>query len=973
MSTRQLRILSRLGRREVTLEDRIAPATQLLPDLQLLGSYLSGWTINTTTTGGRELRFATALGNGGLGAFEINATPTIITNPDGSQSQIVNQKIFNSDGTTTLQQSGTFTYHAAHGHFHFDDMAVAQLRLRIGGTGVGAVIAAGPKVSFCLLDSTRFNPSLLNSPATAGYLTCNPQTQGISIGWADIYAAGLEGQSIDITGIPNGDYWLEVIADPLNHIQETDDTNNVTRIPITITTQPIYGFRILSASPLGPSNDAVPFVTVKFNQSVNAATFTASDVTFAGPNGNIPITGITQIDSATYRINFALLSSVGTYQMTIGPDIANTLGQTLDQNSNGIGGEAADALVNIFTIPAPRIESTSPTGGVVGPVSKLRITYSKPIDVTTFTLADILAFTGPGNVNLLNSITGITPAAGSGLSAVFDINFAGAVAPGLYQMLIGPLVADALGHTVDQNGDGATNSADNYTASFAISPSGRIGPDIFGYTGEAVTPPSATIVGRFGTFLIHANADDAASLVNLGTNSFSFYGINYAGNGKLWVSTNGLITFGGGNSSQINDDLASANIPTIAALWDDWIKGTGSPQVLGLFEDTNGDGKPDRLIIEWNQINHVGATANDNGVSFQAILELNTGARPGNIVFNYLDIDANNANWNNGASATVGIAAGTNGPRLLASHNNANSSMIQSGKAIQFSVPRVQSIVRLDPNPNNSGGVEFRVTFSEAVTGIDPADFVLTTTGNLAGAVIDHVHATADPRVFQVHVLGYTGAGTLRLDLIDNDTIASTLGARLGGLGSINGDYKAGEIYTIGQPPPTVQGANIGDGTAQRSMVKQVVIVFSAPVTFAGNPANAFQLVGPTGIIAVNVDLSLSSSTQTLAKLTFTGPGTENGSVLDGRYQLTMLSSQISTAGVALDGDNNGQPGGNAVVNFFRLYGDWNGDARVDLLDFTAFRYAFTAGTSSIFDLDGDGRITVADYARFRANLYKTV
>lgn len=973
MPLRQPRLRSRLGSRDLQLEQRLAPA-QLLPDLQILSSYLSGWSVNTTSTGGRELRFATALANGGLGAFEINATSTIVTNPDGSQSQLVNQKIFNTDGTYSLRPAGSFTYHPEHGHFHFDSMAVTQLRLRPGGTGVGAVIASGPKVSFCLLDSTRFNPGLANSPALAAYLTCTAGTQGISVGWADIYSAGLPGQSIDITGIPNGDYWLEVTADPLNAIQETDETNNTARIPITISTLPASGFRVLSGSPLGASADPVSFVTVKFNQSADAATFTTGDVSMTGPGGAIPVTAITQVDAATYRINFALQSTVGTYQLIIGPDISSSSGQKLDQNNNGIGGEAADSYVNIFTIPAPRFNSTSPAGGVIGPVNNLRVTFSKPISSSSFSLADVVSFSGPGGINLLSTITSITPAAPGGLSAVFDISFSGVTAPGLYQMVLAPTVVDAMGHGVDQNGDGRSDAADNYAANFAISPSGTAGPDSFGYVGTAIAPPAATIVGRAGTFTVHNNAEDAFALVNLGANAFNFYGINYAGNGKLWVSANGLITFGSGNGSPLNDNLSSALLPSIAVLWDDWSKGAGTPQVLGLFEDNNADGKPDRLIIEWNQVNHYGTTAGQSGVSFQAILELNTGARPGAIAANYLDVDTGNAAWNNGASATVGISAGAAGPRLLAAHDGSGSGVIQSGSALAFRVPRVESILRMDANPNNSGSAEFQVTFSDGVTGVDPGDFAIAVTGSIAGAVVDHIHATADPRVWEVHVTSYSGTGTLRLDLIDNDSITSTLGARLGGAGLNNGSFKSGESYTIGQPAPTVQAVNIGDGTAQRSLVKQVVVVFSGPVAFAGSPSNAFQLTGPMGNVSVSVDLSLSTATQTIARVTFTGPGTEFGSLLDGRYVLTILGSQISAGGVLLDGDGNGQPGGNAVINFFRLYGDWNGDARVDMVDFAAFRNAFTTGSSSgVFDLDGDGRVTITDYARFRANLYKTV
>ena len=35
------------------------------------------------------------------------------------------------------------------------------------------------------------------------------------------------GQSFDITGLPNGTYYIQVIANPANRLQETDTKNNV--------------------------------------------------------------------------------------------------------------------------------------------------------------------------------------------------------------------------------------------------------------------------------------------------------------------------------------------------------------------------------------------------------------------------------------------------------------------------------------------------------------------------------------------------------------------------------------------------------------------------------------------------------------------------------------------------------------------------------------------------------------------------
>lgn len=182
MSSRKwLRRQPRAQLRLTGLEDRITP-TAMPPDLQVLSSYLSGWTVNTTTSGGRELRFATAMANGGLGAFEIRGTTNYTTLPDGTQRQLVNQRVYQSDGTYVDRAAGNFVYHPAHGHIHFDDMALGQLRIRTAGNGLGDVVASGPKTSFFLLDLNHFNPSLPNSPASAVYNSSTRSRVSRSVG-----------------------------------------------------------------------------------------------------------------------------------------------------------------------------------------------------------------------------------------------------------------------------------------------------------------------------------------------------------------------------------------------------------------------------------------------------------------------------------------------------------------------------------------------------------------------------------------------------------------------------------------------------------------------------------------------------------------------------------------------------------------------------------------------------------------------
>ena len=111
--------------------------------------------------------------------------------------------------------------------------------------------------------------------------------------------------------------------------------------------------------------------------------------------------------------------------------------------------------------------------------------------------------------------------------------------------------------------------------------------------------------------------------------------------------------------------------------------------------------------------------------------------------------------------------------------------------------PTVLSIVRADPNPTSASSVDFTVTFSEAVSGVDATDFSLTTTG-VTGTSISGVSGSGD--TYTVTVDTGSGNGTIRLDVVDDDSIADGASNPLGGTGAGNGDYSSGEEYTVVEP-----------------------------------------------------------------------------------------------------------------------------------------------------------------------------
>ncbi|HLO29308.1 MAG TPA: DNRLRE domain-containing protein [Anaerolineales bacterium] len=110
-------------------------------------------------------------------------------------------------------------------------------------------------------------------------------------------------------------------------------------------------------------------------------------------------------------------------------------------------------------------------------------------------------------------------------------------------------------------------------------------------------------------------------------------------------------------------------------------------------------------------------------------------------------------------------------------------------------VPTVVSINRADPNPTFTGrSVHYTVTFSEAVTGVDATDFRLTKSGTTSAAITG---VTGTGNTYTVTISTGNTKNTLRLDLIDNDSIKDATNQPLGGPGTGNGNFTTGQAYTV--------------------------------------------------------------------------------------------------------------------------------------------------------------------------------
>jgi hypothetical protein len=172
------------------------------------------------------------------------------------------------------------------------------------------------------------------------------------------------------------------------------------------------------------------------------------------------------------------------------------------------------------------------------------------------------------------------------------------------------------------------------------------------------------------------------------------------------------------------------------------------------------------------------------------------------------------------------------------------------------------------------------------------------------------------------------------------------------------GLVRADEAVRLAATAPTAR-VTINDGSAQRSMVTSVTVTFDRAVTLG--PA-AFSLARPGGT-AVGLAAGNPSGDGHTYVLTFDPSQTTGGSLDDGVYELTVgASSALDVTGRGLAAD--------ARQTFTRLFGDVNGDAGVNGLDYAAFGRAYgrVAGDPQYvwyLDYDANGGINGLDYYQF--------
>ena len=386
---------------------------------------------------------------------------------------------------------------------------------------------------------------------------------------------------------------------------------------------------------------------------------------------------------------------------------------------------------------------------------------------------------GSGDFTLLQSSPNIDR--GIGIPGINDVFTGGAPDIGAYEYALTVDLPPTVASIVRTDANPTNVASVNFRVTFSESVTGvdflppfndfelTTSPGITGASIIGVTPVSGTtytvsVNTGSGSGELHLNLVDDNSIVDTTNNPLG--GPN-AGDGNF---TSGETYTIDKSAPSVTSSLRADPNPTSA----DSVSFT-----VSFSEAVNGVDATDFILTTTGNLNSA-FVANVSGTGNTYTVTIGTGNGDGGLRLDVLDDDS----IVNASNSPLGGAGAGNG-------------VFTAGEAytIDKTAPIVTGSLRADANPTTADDVNFSVVFSEAVSGVDASDFFLSTTGNISGTSITGISGSG--YLYTVSTSTGSGDGTLRLDILDNDSILDAAGQPLAGAGLGNGNFTTGEEYTI--------------------------------------------------------------------------------------------------------------------------------------------------------------------------------
>ncbi len=171
------------------------------------------------------LNFAATVWIGGHGALDVEGFRT-----NGSGTMKAYQYFYNGTKLVGKARVGTMGF-ANYNAWHFKQFAEYRLL-----NAHKQIALRSRKISFCiaptdgvdmLLRHAVWQPSYTGISGNCGDPAALWVTETLPLGWGDTYVQTVPYQNFEITNIPNGTYYIEIIANPEHLLYETNRHNDV--------------------------------------------------------------------------------------------------------------------------------------------------------------------------------------------------------------------------------------------------------------------------------------------------------------------------------------------------------------------------------------------------------------------------------------------------------------------------------------------------------------------------------------------------------------------------------------------------------------------------------------------------------------------------------------------------------------------------------------------------------------------------
>ena len=508
-----------------------------------------------------------------------------------------------------------------------------------------------------------------------------------------------------------------------------------------------------------PTNSSPIPVTVQFSENMTG--FTSADIT----TSNATVVDFIAVDGDTYTLN---LNPIGEGVVTV--DIAAGVAQ----DGSGNGNSSASQFSRTFDTLAPSV-TINQASGQTDPAS------ISPINFTVVFSEPVTGF-GTGDVDLsASTATGTLIGIVSGGPTTYNVAVSGMTGDGTVIANIPAGVA-----TEGTNGNAASTSTDNMVMYDTTHPTVTI--------NQASGQSNSTNASSINFTVIFSE-----TVTGFSTGDVTLSGTAGATTGTvIEIAPNDGTTYNVTVSGMTSDGMVIASVSAGAA-----VDATGNSNVDSTSTDNTVVYDTTDPTVTVNQAAGQADPTGASSVNFTVVFsEAVTGFSSNDINLSGTANPATAVVTGSGSTYTVAVSGMTNSGTVIASvpagiaqdsATNINTSSTSVDNTVSYVLdntsPAVVSVLRADPNPTSAASVNFTVTFSEPVSGVDVNDFSLTTSG-VSNASISAVNGSG--AVYMVTVNTGSNSGSLRLNVIDNGTIKDAA------LNSLSAGF-TGETYTVNE------------------------------------------------------------------------------------------------------------------------------------------------------------------------------